>query len=933
MADDDGPNNVINFPRVGYTAPADPPAEPPAQVPADVPFAAPADPAPATAEPFALVTRTDPMDVIAALPDPGQGAPFSAAPGAAAAPRAAGAVVPATFRSEGASAASPPGLGSLSLAAILAVSLAAMRGIHSSIASGRASREQREAVAKTASSGKDGASKDGSKKPVPSGPEYGRKALQSGSGGSSGRSGSGGPGRSGRGGSGTHSGSGGRGRGGSTTKSPSGSGSGSGGGRGRGSGSGSGGGGRTNSPTKNGSGSGGGGRTKSPSKNGSGITPLKRSSQGGGGGLKKNRNSGPGGSGSSGKGPNSSGGGGGKNRGPGGGGGSSGGGSLLNRKRGPGNTGAGAGGSSPGPKKHGPGSGKTTGPNPGKSSGGKTTPTTKGPTKGTDPGKGTGGKTTPGASSSKGSGTGKGTGAGPKSGKKKSPRGTTGPAGILRKKPGTTTPGTGPKTKPKGKGGSGSGPTTAPGSKRGGKKSKPRSGKGGTGPASVPKAPGGKSRKGKKQVLTPGIAHGTFASSVKQDCRCRACRRFKKEYSRKVTAAMKSAARGRTTFGEAVHETAEKRLKRRRKKMGPPIVTKVKVRKPKKKSGPKTKTTKPGSTKPAGPAGKAPSGPAAKAPSGPAAKAPARRTSWSTAKARARKRARMRTTTVPTPTTGTTAPPVPPVPPGPPGSPAATPAPAGAAAAPGGAATAPSPPPGTPGPAAVAPAPPAAPAGPSTGPASVGGGTVPGTGQQRLTPFEAMGMATAVPAQAGPVTVERADSPEPSPATSGAGGPADNPSTKENSVSTAPDTRDSWLAQWGSGGIADMDAQHETEVTLDDSLDVLEELTAQSFKAHETCNKLSMKARQIRYELEDLAVDLRSTHNVIGRLTGAAMAKLAESMELLARKADEMAAKSLMAAELSESAENAMFDAYRPLQQATEDTGLAVPAARVHNQN
>ncbi|MFC8705918.1 hypothetical protein ACFUIV_27585, partial [Streptomyces anulatus] len=84
MADDDGPTNVINFPRVGYTAPADPPAEPPAPVPDDVPFAAPADSAPATAEPFALATRTDPMDVIATLPDPGQGAPFSAAPGAAA---------------------------------------------------------------------------------------------------------------------------------------------------------------------------------------------------------------------------------------------------------------------------------------------------------------------------------------------------------------------------------------------------------------------------------------------------------------------------------------------------------------------------------------------------------------------------------------------------------------------------------------------------------------------------------------------------------------------------------------------------------------------------------------------------------------------------------------------------------------------------------
>ncbi|MCO6734756.1 hypothetical protein, partial [Streptomyces sp. EL9] len=63
-----------------------------------------------------------------------------------------------------------------------------------------------------------------------------------------------------------------------------------------------------------------------------------------------------------------------------------------------------------------------------------------------------------------------------------------------------------------------------------------------------------------------------------------------------------------------------------------------------------------------------------------------------------------------------------------------------------------------------------------------------------------------------------------------------------------------------------MDAQHQTEVTLDDTLDVLEELTEQSFKAHETCNKLAAKAREIRYELDELAADLRSTHNVIGRL-------------------------------------------------------------------
>ncbi|MBQ0867385.1 hypothetical protein [Streptomyces sp. RK75] len=858
MADDDGPNNLIHFPRVGYTAPAEPPAEPPASAPADAPFAAPADTSPATPEAFAPATRTDPMDVIAALPEPGLGTPFTADTEPAAAPATTpatgAAMVPATFRSEGTQPAAPR-LGSLSLAAILAVSLAAVRGIHSAVATGRANREQREAVAKTASTAKDRPGGGGSKKQVQPSHEYGRKTLQRGPGGLGGRSGGAGPGRSGRGGSGSYSGSGGRGSGGSTTRSPSGSGGGS---RGRRGNSGSG-------PGRSNSGSGG--------RGGSGVTPLKRTSQGGGVNLKKNRGpgssgglGGPGGSGG-GKGPSTSGGGGGrKNRGPrsGGGSGSLGGGTSTNRKRGPSGTGSGTGGSFGGAKKRGPGSGTGTG---------KTTgPGAKSPGKGTGPG----GKTTP--------GTGKGAGTGSKSGTKQSPRGTTGPSGILRKRPGTTTFGTGPKAKPKGKGSSGAA-TAALGSKRGGKKGKTNSAKG-----SVPalKAPDGKSRKGKKVKLTPGIAHGSMAASDSYGCRCRKCRRFDREYGKTMEAARKSAERGRTTFGEAVHETAAKRFKRRRKKMRPPIVTKVKGKKPKKKTGPETKTTKAGSTKPAGAAS---TGPTVKVPTG-AATAPTRRTPWSTAKARARKRARMRTTTVPG------------------GGPSPTLGPAG-------------------------PTPVAAVAGPVTAPSAAGGGTVPGTGTPRLSPFEAMGMATAGSAPAGPITVERTDSP-------GVGAPGGTSSTKENSVSDASKTgglvaaspeRDSWIKRWGSGAIADMDAQHATEVTLDDTLDLLEELTQQSFKAHETCLKLAAKARAIRHELDELAADLRSTHNVIGRLTGAAMAKLAESMELLARKADEMSTKSLAAAEVSETTENAMFDAYRPLQQATEDAGLLVPAARIHNEN
>ncbi|MFF7975838.1 hypothetical protein [Streptomyces sp. NPDC007905] len=841
MADDDGPNNLIHFPRVGYTEPTEPPPETPDPAPADVPFAAPADVSEDAPEGFAPATRPSPLDTLTALADPGLGSPFTADSEPDAAPASPGAMVPATFRSEAAQPVAPR-LGALSLAAILAVSVAAMRGIHTAISGRRESREQREAVAKTASTAKDSPSGGGSKKQLQPSHDWGRKTLQRGPGGPSGRSGSG-PGRSGRGGSGPYSGSGGGRRNAPTTKSPSSSGGGRGG---RGGGSGSGGG-----------------------KGGSGITSPRRTSQGGGLNLKKNNrgpgssgSGGPGGSGGS-KGPGS--GGGGKKRSPGGSGsGSSGGGSSTNRKRGPGSTGSGGSAGTSGGRKRGPGaSGSGTG--------------TKSPGKGSGTGAGTG------APGSKGTGTGKGTG--PKSGTKKSPRGTTGPSGILRKKPGTTTSGTGPKTKSKGAGKTGSGPT--PTGKGGGKKGKTKSGKrGGSGPVGpVHKAPGGKSRKGKKVTLTPGIAHGTFAAVDKYGCRCGKCRRFKREYNRKVIGAMKSAARGRTTLGEAIHETAEKRLRRRRKRIKP-VMTKVKVKKPKKKTGPKTKT---GSTKPAGPT----------APAGPAPKAPAKGGSWNTAKARARKRARMRTRPVtvsgptPAPAGGTS--PKPTAPTGP------TPKPVTATAAVAGGTT-------------------ALPPGPATG-----AGTVTGTGEPRLSPFEALGMATAVSAPAGPITVERADSPRPDPAKPSAGLPAGT-STKENSVS------DAWLAKYGDAAVAEMSSEHQTEVTLDDTLDVLEELTQQSFKAHETCKKLAAKARQIRYDLDELAADLRSRHNVTGRLTGAAMAKLAESMEVLARKADEMSTKSLAAAELSETVENAMFDAYRPVQQATEDAGLLVPSARVHNE-
>ena len=88
-----------------------------------------------------------------------------------------------------------------------------------------------------------------------------------------------------------------------------------------------------------------------------------------------------------------------------------------------------------------------------------------------------------------------------------------------------------------------------------------------------------------------------------------------------------------------------------------------------------------------------------------------------------------------------------------------------------------------------------------------------------------------------------------------------------------------------------------------------------------------------RNSLDELAVDLAERHNIIGVLTSAAMARLAESMDLLARKAEEMRTESLTAAESVEVAHDEMHDAYKPVQQAAADAGLRMPSARIHNED
>ncbi|WP_406380787.1 hypothetical protein [Streptomyces sp. NBC_01618] len=200
------------------------------------------------------------------------------------------------------------------------------------------------------------------------------------------------------------------------------------------------------------------------------------------------------------------------------------------------------------------------------------------------------------------------------------------------------------------------------------------------------------------------------------------------------------------------------------------------------------------------------------------------------------------------------------------------------------------------------------------------------------------------------ITVERADRPgdqarrwEPAPAgavTSGAPGlprapeqpagprPGTTSTTEENPMG-AP-ARRTHVPAARSGGAA---AEHLTEVTLDDVLDHLAASKTRCFATYDECAVLAEQARKLRHSFEELAHELAERHNVIGRLTSGAMARLAELMDVVARKAEEMRTKSLGAAESVEVAHDAMHDAYRPVQQATADAGLVMPSARIHNED
>lgn len=128
-----------------------------------------------------------------------------------------------------------------------------------------------------------------------------------------------------------------------------------------------------------------------------------------------------------------------------------------------------------------------------------------------------------------------------------------------------------------------------------------------------------------------------------------------------------------------------------------------------------------------------------------------------------------------------------------------------------------------------------------------------------------------------------------------------------------------------------MDARHETEITLDDACDAAEQLTDDAFKTHEQSHKLSGQARTLRDAWIRLAERCATENNLIGDLFTGAAIRFGESMELVARMADEMAVSSLEAAEAAETAGNELNDAYRPYNVATADAGLTTPSAPAHN--
>ncbi|MBB0232730.1 hypothetical protein FOE67_25380 [Streptomyces calidiresistens] len=128
-------------------------------------------------------------------------------------------------------------------------------------------------------------------------------------------------------------------------------------------------------------------------------------------------------------------------------------------------------------------------------------------------------------------------------------------------------------------------------------------------------------------------------------------------------------------------------------------------------------------------------------------------------------------------------------------------------------------------------------------------------------------------------------------------------------------------------------ATHDTDVDLNDVLDLLATLTDAGFSAHDLCEAAARQAQEVAAALRDLAEDLAAHHNVIGRRTSVAMERLSEVMEEIAAASGNARAATLAAAEEAEALHTDMEETYRPVQRAAADADLATPSARVHNQS
>lgn len=214
---------------------------------------------------------------------------------------------------------------------------------------------------------------------------------------------------------------------------------------------------------------------------------------------------------------------------------------------------------------------------------------------------------------------------------------------------------------------------------------------------------------------------------------------------------------------------------------------------------------------------------------------------------------------------------------------------------------------------------------------------VPGSRAKRWEP-SAIGRGTPTLPSKGPATLEGAPGTYPArPGTSApkepiAMPPAPVPARREDPRITRAKNQAARAGRQVITQARHMDARHETEITLDDALDDYADFAADGFKTHDQCVKLAHRATALRDTLAVFAEQLAIENNLIGALFTGAMARMSESMDLVARMAEEMQTSSLEAAEMAETADNDLNDAYRPYTQATADAGLTVPSAPVHNE-